>query len=130
APGRPDIDVDRMLERGVDDLGHVIVRALILHGRGRADSARPSATDQRFIGHGGLLLSGGMPARTWRQHAAMTSAAATTAAPGSGGARAGFSRVEIDNARRVPAPVDKAQEIGGRDRRRTVVFERVIIERI
>src|SRR5207302_1242041 len=84
----------------------------------------------RFIGQGGLLLSGGMPARTWRQHAAMTSAAATAAAPGSGRARTGLSRVEIDNARRVPAPVDKAQEIGRRDRRRTVVFERVIIERI
>src|SRR5438874_1775529 len=38
--------------------------------------------------------------------------------------------VEIDDARRVPAGCDKAQQIGGRDRRRTVVFERVIIERI
>src|SRR5262249_10964479 len=59
APGRPEIDDDRLVERGVDDLGHETSGGYILDGRGRAGTARPRATDQRFIRHGVLLLSGG-----------------------------------------------------------------------
>src|SRR5438067_4226550 len=38
--------------------------------------------------------------------------------------------VEIEDAPRVPAGRDEAHQIGGRDRRRAVVFERVVIERV
>src|SRR5258708_4461226 len=62
----------------------------------------------------------GMHCKTWRQRRAMTSAAATWTL--------WTERVEIDDAQPLTARGDEAQEIGGGDRRRTVVFERMVIE--
>src|SRR5436190_20612251 len=45
-----------------------------------------------------------------------------------GGCGAVLRRVEIDEARPVPAGGDKAQEIGRRNRGGAVVFERVVVE--
>ena len=60
----------------------------------------------------------------------MTSATAAFPARFSSRGNSGRGRVEIDNLRPVPAPSDKAQQIGGRDRGRAVVFERMVIERV
>src|SRR5438445_13415950 len=37
---------------------------------------------------------------------------------------------EIDDARRMPAGGDKAQEVGGRHRGRAIVDQRVVVERV
>src|SRR5712691_11540885 len=38
--------------------------------------------------------------------------------------------IEIDDARLVPAPGEEAQQIGRRDRRGAIVFQRMVVERI